>query len=560
MSTNFKITNPSAGSSAPSSAPSSRPASPANGGGFRVPHAPNRPSGLSRTGGFVPHADSSSDEDGAAGPANGSRAQARGGRGNRAQADDDDDGDVVGWDASGSVHRQLAAAAAAAPPRHLAPILTEHPACPPRSALLNQSAPAPVIIAPLDNRDWRNSSRSTAQRSAGGASSATASGARQSIYLPESARAALSGEEVITREVVDTSLQTGGLRIISRERAAEAAAAAGGREGAMDVNGPGGPAAPLTLEQRALRALMAGEEDQEAEDIGAIPVMENARQAPISEEEAFRRDVETRPEEVRPSALSPPPLSHFANFISIRALQSTLDDYARVPVASFGLALLKGMGWKEGQAASRTRTGMTTPYEPKARPALLGIGAKEREQPELKKGEKPKGEWKKRQEAKVYVPVLRREASSSSSAVAGPSSRTDTPASSAVSSRRASRSRSPPSRPSSSVRRRSRERESDRDDRSSSARRDDRYASSSRRDDDRHASSSRRDNDRYSSRRDEREGSSASRRDADRDGGSRRDDRGSSSRRHDDERDYRREREGDDYRRRDERDRDQRRR
>lgn len=87
--------------------------------------------------------------------------------------------------------------------------------------------------------------------------------------------------------------------------------------------------------------------------------------------------------------------------------QSSLDDYARVPVASFGMALLKGMGWKEGQAASRTRTGMVSPYEPKARPALLGIGAKEREQPELKKGEKPKNDWKKRQEAKVYVPVIK---------------------------------------------------------------------------------------------------------------------------------------------------------
>ena len=47
---------------------------------------------------------------------------------------------------------------------------------------------------------------------------------------------------------------------------------------------------------------------------------------------------------------------------------ASLEDYARVPVAQFGAALLRGMGW-DGKEDK--------PYLPEARPSLLGIGAKE---------------------------------------------------------------------------------------------------------------------------------------------------------------------------------------
>jgi len=47
---------------------------------------------------------------------------------------------------------------------------------------------------------------------------------------------------------------------------------------------------------------------------------------------------------------------------------ASLEDYARVPVAQFGAALLRGMGW-DGKEDK--------PYLPEARPALLGIGAEE---------------------------------------------------------------------------------------------------------------------------------------------------------------------------------------
>jgi hypothetical protein len=34
-------------------------------------------------------------------------------------------------------------------------------------------------------------------------------------------------------------------------------------------------------------------------------------------------------------------------------LQSTLEDYEDVPVEEFGAALLRGMGWKDGQGIGR---------------------------------------------------------------------------------------------------------------------------------------------------------------------------------------------------------------
>jgi hypothetical protein len=96
-----------------------------------------------------------------------------------------------------------------------------------------------------------------------------------------------------------------------------------------------------------------------------------------------------------------------------------MSDYKRIPVASFGLALLKGMGWKEGSAASRTRTGLVEPYNPAPRPAMLGIGAKERIVPE---GEELKGKkkWKAKEEARKYIPVVRKDGVSSWFAVSNP--------------------------------------------------------------------------------------------------------------------------------------------
>jgi hypothetical protein len=74
----------------------------------------------------------------------------------------------------------------------------------------------------------------------------------------------------------------------------------------------------------------------------------------ISEQEAFERDYEDAPDE------------------------PTLDEYASVPVEEFGDAMLRGMGWKDGETFGKAKKG-AKPAQPRPvekRPALLGIGAK----------------------------------------------------------------------------------------------------------------------------------------------------------------------------------------
>ncbi|KAI0318911.1 hypothetical protein OF83DRAFT_1275880 [Amylostereum chailletii] len=72
----------------------------------------------------------------------------------------------------------------------------------------------------------------------------------------------------------------------------------------------------------------------------------------------------------------------------------------------FGAALLRGMGRKEGQSASRKGRGPVEPWMPVARPALLGIGAKEREV--FDDGSKSKRGKATRPERK-YMPLVKRE-------------------------------------------------------------------------------------------------------------------------------------------------------
>lgn len=110
---------------------------------------------------------------------------------------------------------------------------------------------------------------------------------------------------------------------------------------------------------------------------------------------------------------------------------STLDDYTDMPVSEFGAAMLRGMGWTEG---GKGKTNIQ-PWLPQSRPALLGIGAKEREV--FDDGNKKKLLGKP---DKKYIPVIKKERLAGSSA----SSRNHTPSPSPYpGSRRRTRSTSP---------------------------------------------------------------------------------------------------------------------
>ncbi|EEA22794.1 G-patch domain protein (Spp2), putative [Talaromyces marneffei ATCC 18224] len=117
------------------------------------------------------------------------------------------------------------------------------------------------------------------------------------------------------------------------------------------------PRAPLTQDEIALQALIRESEGGETTRRSDLVIESTRNQGRYDEASSFRADVATRPD------------------------QASLDAYEAVPVEEFGAALLRGMGWKEGQAIGRGDYGDTTAAKearvPARRPGFLGIGAKD---------------------------------------------------------------------------------------------------------------------------------------------------------------------------------------
>jgi len=61
--------------------------------------------------------------------------------------------------------------------------------------------------------------------------------------------------------------------------------------------------------------------------------------------------------------------------VALRPPEPTLDDYERIPVQEFGLAMLRGMGWKKGEGIGLRNKGVVEMKEPELRPRGLGLGA-----------------------------------------------------------------------------------------------------------------------------------------------------------------------------------------
>lgn len=101
-------------------------------------------------------------------------------------------------------------------------------------------------------------------------------------------------------------------------------------------------------------------------------VIESGKKEPLDGEEDEDEDV--RYDET----------SSFRTDVASRPESATLDAYNNIPVEEFGAALLRGMGWKEGQPVGRGRYNASapsdhaqTPRVPQRRPGFLGIGAKD---------------------------------------------------------------------------------------------------------------------------------------------------------------------------------------
>ncbi|KAF8627800.1 hypothetical protein AX15_004226 [Amanita polypyramis BW_CC] len=224
----------------------------------------------------------------------------------------------------------------------------------------------PLVIPALQNKDWRAVARKRR-------------GAAQ--FIPASAQAQTGKDGSVgglgTTDTINTGPVLAGLQARRKETSVKVEVEEGTGKELQDAKME---EAEETEDQRALRAVLVSAEGIETEgsSIRMIP-------APVSEAEALRQDVEELPD------------------------VATLEDYARIPVSQFGAAMLRGMGWREGTSASRNGKGLVEPYLPQARPALLGIGAKEKEIFDDGSGKKKNGRPERR-----YVPIVRKEKESGS--------------------------------------------------------------------------------------------------------------------------------------------------
>ncbi|KAF2647345.1 hypothetical protein K491DRAFT_763728 [Lophiostoma macrostomum CBS 122681] len=127
------------------------------------------------------------------------------------------------------------------------------------------------------------------------------------------------------------------------------------------------------LEKNAIEALLSGK----AEDQAVIPAHD--------EDDTYDEDYRNAPD------------------------APSLDAYEATPIEGFGAALLRGMGWKDGEEIGRNKDNAVKPREIKRRPALLGIGAKEEAAVGVELGawgnNKGKGKGKAKE---VYAPIALR--------------------------------------------------------------------------------------------------------------------------------------------------------
>jgi hypothetical protein len=209
---------------------------------------------------------------------------------------------------------------------------------------------APRVIPALPNRNWRDDARR-----------------KKAPHAQQQ-----SGQNGEARKENNMAF---GLNVIHKEDQIEQDGNADTDITPMDIDD--GLTAEQRLEKRALDALLNG---HDSGDQTVIPLQ--------SEEQALQHDVQDAPD------------------------APSLDAYISTPIEGFGAALLRGMGWKDGEEIGRNKGVVMKPREVKRRPALLGIGAKEEAAVGIELGAwggAKKGKWKKgEKEEKGYVPVVMR--------------------------------------------------------------------------------------------------------------------------------------------------------
>jgi hypothetical protein len=180
----------------------------------------------------------------------------------------------------------------------------------------------PLVIPSLPNRNWREEARK-----------------RQLEKAPHVKQQ--GGEDVVMEEPEKEVVY--GLTVPTKPSSGE-----GSMEGAveaMDVDVQARETDGLTdaqrLEKAALEHLLTGASTDTQRVVPAI-----------TDDEALANDLHAAPD------------------------APDLDAYEATPIEGFGLAMLRGMGWKDSDGESRAASGAKAPKDVKRRPALLGIGAK----------------------------------------------------------------------------------------------------------------------------------------------------------------------------------------
>ncbi|PKY02145.1 hypothetical protein P168DRAFT_306337 [Aspergillus campestris IBT 28561] len=173
----------------------------------------------------------------------------------------------------------------------------------------------------------------------------------------------------------------------------------------VDRETPQAARKPLTQDEVALQALIRETQGDAGDARRSDLVIESTAGADgrYDETTSFKADVAARPE------------------------PASLDQYNAIPVEDFGAALLRGMGWKEGQAVGRGKYGSNNakavgaPKVPERRPGFLGIGAKDASggkgaeaelgawgRAAMRKGSRKSGKEGEPNTEGVYMPVMMR--------------------------------------------------------------------------------------------------------------------------------------------------------
>ncbi|KAI5302399.1 hypothetical protein KEM56_000728 [Ascosphaera pollenicola] len=238
-----------------------------------------------------------------------------------------------------------------------------------------REAKAPLVIQVSNKNDWRDRVRS-----------------RKGHALPQQAGVLQTAEG--SAETAMSSTQYGLVFADASKTEVENAPKAVSAEvsSSAEVEVKNTTEKPLTQDEAALQALIRETKDDNTRKSNlVIPASATERSAePYDETRDFRADVASRPE------------------------PASLAAYNAVPVEEFGAALLRGMGWKEGEPVGRNKYGSSTaslkPRVPERRPGFLGIGAKE---VPGKAGELEIGAWGKKAMRKaktvadsLYTPVV----------------------------------------------------------------------------------------------------------------------------------------------------------